>query len=335
MSEIKLPDDYEVEGQMDIYDVLGEDITISNKLIAVSKVFATAIKQMNLSEWKTFIYSLTKIKWMQKNPNIVKLDKKELADLIGIKSDSDHISGDVKRAIGNLPRNSFLSFENDSGWVNGCFITQVACFKHVVRVKFDDDYLSLFEELNKDKNYITMWSEDLFSMSSERSILLYEELRLYSDTRKTNTRIFSTKDFKQLFGIPKTGKGSYMNDGHFQRTRFETKVIQPLCDDLAKCRMINLNVGEDGKFYRKIKNKYGYVVGYEFSWTVSSHPNVASGTEINQISKEIDKDPQLLKVAKDIINGKKKEKKNSFNNFEQRNYNFAELEKLIAFKGDS
>lgn len=323
MQDNRLPNDYECDNQMSIYDYL-EEPEMDNSLIAVSKVFAAAIKQMSLAEWKTVIMGLTHIKWNEQNKRYVRLDKSELAKVVGVNSDSDHLSQDLKRSIGKLPMHSFLEFQDGNDWVNGCFITQVACYKNMVRLAFSEDYLPLFQELNKENNYITMWADDLFKMSSERSILFYEDLRLHSDTRKENSRIYGVKDLKTMFGIPKDGEGSYMRkSGHFDRPAFEKYVIDPICKDLADCSMINLSVCEDGKPYRKIKNKHGNVLGYEFQWTISLHPKVATAEELKMISEN----PEVVKVAKDILKGNKKKK--SFNNFEQNKYDFEELEKKL------
>ena len=322
----RILDNYEVDGQMSIYDLFDDPLE-SNPLIAVSRIFAKSIKQMNLAEWKTFVMALTQIRWTEQNKHFVRLDKKDLAEKVGVRSDPDHLSGDLKRAIGKLPAHSFIEIQKEDDWVSGCFINQVACYKNIVRVSFTEAYMPMFQELNKEKNYITMWADDLFKMKSERSILFYEELRLHSDTTQVNNRIFSTKDIKLLFNIPKDGKGSYMRkDGHFDRQAFEKKVIYPLCDDLEQCRMINLVMQEDGKPFRKVK-KHGYVMGYEFSWVVSTHPAVATAEEMKQIQES----PEVVKVAKDIINGQKKPKKTV--HFElERDYDFAQIEKDLLKK---
>lgn len=322
-------EDYQVDGQMNIYDYFEEPV--NSPLIAVSKIFAAAIKQMNLAEWKTVVFALTHIKWNEANKNYVRLDKKELAKLIGIKSDINHLSQDIKRSIGQLPTHSFIEFQDEDKWVNGCFITQIACYKNIVRVKFDDSYMPLFQELNREKNYITMWAEDLFKLKSERSILFYEDLRLHCDTRKENTRTYSVKDFKKLFSIPKDGKGSYMRkDGHFDRQSFERYVIRPLCDELKSCRMIQLCVEPDGKFYNKVKNNHGNVLGYKFTWNISEHPAVATAEEVKQIQDRVDKNPEVLKVAKDLLNGKKKKpKENGFDNFNHHDYDYTEIQRVM------
>lgn len=300
--------DYEVEGQISIFDIYEQDY--QSPMIAVSKVFAAAIKQMNLKEWKTFVYGLTQIKWTEQNRNVIRLDKWKLVEILGINSDADHVSEHLRRDIGKLPIHSFIEItDKDKGiWENGNFIERIGCYKEYVRLVFTPYYMPLFQELNKDRSYITLWAEDLFQMTSERSILFYEDLRLHSDTTKVNTRTFGVKDLKKMFNIPKDGKGSYMRkDGHFDRPAFEAKVIGPLCDDIEKCAMINLIVQEDGKPYRKVKY-HGRVIGYEFCWTVSNHPAVATAEEVQHIQERVDKDPQVLKVAKDIVTGDKKKK---------------------------
>lgn len=322
----ELPDDYECEGQMSIYDLFEDPLDL-NPLIAVSKVFAKSIKQMNLKEWKTFVYALTQIKWTEQNKHFVRIDKKALANVIGIHSDPDHLSQDLRRAIGKLPVHSFIEIQNDNDWISGCFISQVACYKNIVRITFADAYMPLFEELNKERNYITMWAEDLFKMRSERSILFYEDLRLHSDTRATNSRIYSTRDLKQLFSIPKEGKGAYMkSNGHFNRTEFENKVIHPLCDDLENCAMIKLVRQADGKPFAKVK-KHGYVVGYEFTWDCSTHPAVASATEL----KQIEQDPAVIKVAKDILKSNHASNKKYHHELE-RDYDFEQIEAELIGK---
>jgi stalled ribosome alternative rescue factor ArfA len=187
-----------------------------------------------------------------------------------------------------------------------------------VRIRFDDEYLSLFGGLDKD--YITMWGGDIFGMRSSRSVAFYEDLRLNSDTRTTSHKGFGIQEFKKMFNIPKDGKGSYMRkDGHFDRPAFEKKVIEPLCEDLKRCRMINLLVQPDGNYYKKIKMG-NRVMGYEFYWTVTDRPGIAPAIEMLETKQAIEKNPEIAKVANDLVHrGKKKQpKKNSYNNYEQR-----------------
>lgn len=344
MQDLRIPSDY--EGQISLFDYF-EEPKESNPLIAVSKIFAAAKKQMSLAEWKTFVFALTKIKWKSESKDdqgknsiiepssdkqlmnkAVVLSKKEVAEKIGLVADDDHLSVNLKRTIGDLWKHSELNFENNKEWANGAFITNVICNKkNQVIIVFNGMYLPLFQELDKEKNYITMWADDLFSMNTERSIIFYEELRLHSDTSKENSKIYGIKELKDLFNIPKE---AYMRkDNHFDRTAFEKRIIEPLCEDMKKCSMINLTMNEDGKLYKKVKSK-GKVLGYEFQWVVSTHPKVATAKEV----KSLNQNPEELKIAKDIKKGKtKKKSQNNFNNFEQHQYSkqeMSELEKLLV-----
>ena len=297
--------------QMTVEEVFNEEV--KPNLFAVSRVFAEARKQMNLKEYKTFTYALSNISWKEECPDVFYLDKKEVAQICGIHSDSNHLSQDLMNEIGEMPIHSFIKFADKDKdlYVNGCFVNTIASFKNKIRIRMNQDYLSLFGELDKD--YITMWSGDIYKMSSERSVKFYELLRENSDTRlDIQEGIIGIKKLKELFNIPKEGKGSYMRtekNGGFDRSAFEKYVIDPLCEDLSKTDMITLIVQSSGKYYEKIK-KHGRVVGYRFQWLLSMRPQVATAKELDDLKKVIEKNPKVEKVALDILKGQKKLKKN-------------------------
>lgn len=305
---------------------------VKPNLFAVSRIFAEARKQMTIAEHKTLVYALSQIRWKEKCPDTLYLDKKELAKVVGINSDIDHLSADLNRSIGEMPKHSFLRFsDKDKGmYLNGNFVRTVAMFKNVVRIRLEEEFLGLFGNL--ETNYLTMWSEDVFRMKTERAVLFYELLRDNSDTRLVqNTGTVSIRKFKELFDIPATGKGSYLTkDGHFARTHFERKVIDPICEELTKTKMIQLILQPDGRYYEKVK-RGGRVIAYKFFWTVSLHPAVASAEEVRELQERVDQDPQMLKIAKDILKGEKKRagKRNQFNEFQQNEYDWNQLESEI------
>lgn len=253
--------------------VLYCDVAFPQSLVAVSKVFAQARKSMNAAELKTFIYALSSVDWRSNAPNVVYLDKKKLAEILDINSDYNHLSGNLKRAICKLPEHSLLEFEGANGYYSkGFFIYRLDIQRNYVRLKFDDEWLSAFGNLERD--YITLWSSDIFGMKSERSIAFYENLRLNSDTRITNSRIYTVKNLKDMFRIPFEGSGSYVKpDGKFNRPVFEERVIDPLIDDLLGCRMIQLLPYEDDSYCKKIKDG-NKVLGYEVQWVVNNPKNI-------------------------------------------------------------
>ena len=322
--------DDQIDGQMS----LGDLFQPPERLFAVSRIFSRARKNMALAEQKAFVYALSQLNFKEEaKSNVVYVDKKTLAEIVGINSDPDHLSINLKRAIGNLSVHSFIEISDaDRGlYDSGVVVSRVTMFKNRVRIKFEEDYLALFTGLTT--NYITMWSTDIFQMGSKRSVQFYELLRQLTDTRlDVNEHGWGVRQLKEMFDIPKEGKGSYMRkDGHFDRPAFEKYVLDVLCKDLEGCKMIKLVVQPDGRYYEKVK-RGNRVVGYRFYWTFTSHPAVASASEVHEIQQRVDKNPQLLKVAKDIVKGEKRgsgSKKNAFNNFEQNEYDWDELEKEI------
>lgn len=325
-------DDYECDGQLSIDDIL--ECNIPEELIGVSKIFARAKKEMSLAEYKTFVYSLTKFRFKECNKPFIYLDKKILGEVLGIHSDNNHLSQDIFDNIKELPKHSFIEIsDRDKGiFDSGCIITRITSLKNQFRIKYDDEYLKLFSNL-QDGEYITLWSSDILSMKSSRSIDFYEYLREHTDTRDAvNKGIISIKLIKEMFNIPKEGKGSYMREkGGFDRANFEKRVIDPLFEDLANCKMITPVKQANGKYFEKVK-KGNRVIGYCFFWTYSAYPRVASANEVKEIKECVDKNPEVLKVAKDIVNGQKKEKKtkkNSFTDVHQREYDYEDFEKML------
>ena len=324
----------QIDGQLSIDDAVNPN----DRLFAVHRIFARARKDMSLAEQKAFVYALSSLKFKEEaKTNYVYMDKKALGRALGIESDPDHLSVNLYRALKDLPKHSYIdiALEDKDYYESGVIITRLAMFKNVVRIKFEPEYLKLFTGLSS--NYITMWSSDIFTMTSNRTVRFYEELRqLTYNKNDINQHGWSTRKLKEMFNIPKDGKGSYMRqNGHFDRTSFERYVIDPLCDDLKNCKMSNLVMQPDGKYYEKVKNGTR-VDGYRFYWTFTSHPGVATAAEVHELQERVDKDPELLKVAKDIVKGEKKRKKranapdqNPFNQFEQNTYDFDELEREI------
>ena len=307
--------DNQYEGQISINDLFAPP----ERLFAVSRIFARARKEMSLNEQKAFVYALSQFKFTEEaKTNFIKLDKKTLANVLGIHSDPDHLSVDLFDEVKLLPDHSKIEIANKDKdfFASGFVVTSIVSFKNFIRVRFNEDFLPLFTNLST--NYITMWSMDIFKMTSKRSIQFYEFLRQITDTREeVNQTGLGIKALKEMFDIPKDGKGSYMRkDGHFDRPAFEKYIIDPLCADLQKCKMINLIMQPDGKPYEKVK-RGNRVDGYRFYWTLSEHPAVATAKEVKELQERVDKNPEILKLAKDIVNGEKKPKKKAFNSFEE------------------
>lgn len=319
-------DSTEVEGQLTFEDILDPP----ERMVAVSQIFARARKQMSLAEQKTFVLALSQIEWTKgpnEQSNVVCIDKKKLQAALGYKSDSTDISENMWREIKDLAPHSHIEIaDRDKDiYESGMVITRISRRNSwaYYRVKFEEDYFPLFTGLGS--KYITLWSLDIFKMTTKRAVQFYELLRTmsyskYETSPNTFTYGFGVKYLKEMFDIPMTGEGSYMREkGGFDRTNFERRVLDPICADLTKTKMIQLVIQPDGKPYEKV-HRGKRVAGYQITWTISHRPQVADASEVKEIAERVDKNPQVLKVAKDILNGEKKQKKsttpNGFNNFE-------------------
>lgn len=340
--------DDEIEGQMTIADLFEPP----ERLVAVSKIFARARKQMSLAEQKTFVLALSQLDWTKKpeeQNNVVHINKKTVEKVLAYESDSTDMSEHVWRAIKGIALHSNIEFEDEDRdfFDSGMFITRITRRKtwNYYRVKFEEEYFPLFTGLGRD--YITMWSMDIFRMTSKRSVHFYELLRQMSySAHEESPNVFSygwgVKALKEEFGIPKDGKGSYMrssDNGGFNRSAFEGKFLDPMCDDLTKTKMIQLIIQSDGKAY--VKEKSGRRVrGYRFYWSLSLRPAIAEAHEVREITERIDQDPKLLKALKNTIEVEKeppkkpRPKKKTGMDFEQREYDFDALEEALTVNLD-
>ena len=312
---------------------------LENKgLIAISNTLARAKDGMTMQERKLMAIYLAKIEWKNLNKNLeIWVEKSEIMKLLDSKMDSTDQSVYLRNLAQSMVRHSELHFDgkDKNEWEDMPLFTRRKSTKNKLMIEIYHGAAALLMGLECE--YITLFLADILNFDSNidgnRAYKLYEYLRLYSDTRKMNTKIISTKEFKELFGIPEDGKNSYMRkDGTFDRNNFEKKVIEPVLEMVGKCNHVVLhNYGTDknGKliYFKKIK-KHNVVQGYELTYTINKYPKKIKRETIIDVQAK----PDVLKVAQDVMESKKKpksENKNKFNNFHQRTYNNEELEKLI------
>lgn len=288
--------------QMTIEECFQEEVVPN--LFGVSSIFTEARRNMTLNEYKAFTLALSHHDWTQPCPDTLYLDKDEVIKAVGIETDIDHESYNLMRSIGDMPRNSFLKFadKDKNLYVNGCFVVTIASFRKRVRIRLNPDYLGLFGCLSgKERRYITMWSGDIFRMKTERAVLFYELLRDNSDTRMAvNVGTVSIRKFKEMFNIPERGKGSYTRNDekhHFNRSEFEKRVIDPVCEELARTEMITLMLTPNGNLYEKVK-RGNRVIAYKFYWTIQDPKPKLEEPEPEEVevieAAEVEAQPEYL-----------------------------------------
>lgn len=304
-------------------------------LIAISKTLARAKDGMSMQEKKLMAICLSKIEWKSVANNLeIWMDKKEIMELLGSTIDSSDQSVYLRKLAQETVRHSELHFsgKDKDEWEDMPLFTRRKSTKNQLMMELYQGAADLVQGLECE--YITLFLRDILRFDSNidglRAYTLYEHLRMNSDNRRTNTRIISTKEFKELFNIPKDGKGSYMREnGGFDRTNFEKRVIEPVLKMLGACEHVVLH--ERGRkpngeplYYTKIK-KHGLVQGYELMYTINKYPRAIKPETIIDVQEN----PVDLKIAQDVKEGKKKPKKNKFNNFDGRKYDFNNLESQL------
>lgn len=310
--------------------------TENTGLIAFSKAFARASNNMTMQERKLCAIYLSKLRWTNTNNDLeIWIDKREIMEKLGSKIDSSDQSAYLRKLAQNMVHHAEIHFDGADAeeWEDMPLFTRRKSTRGKLMVELYRGIMPHLEGLQQQRDYITIWLQDILvcpsNIDGQRAAKLYEDLRLHSDTRGTNKRVLSTKDIKEMFNIPKDGKGSYMRtkeQGGFNRAAFEKYVLDPVFAILAKCQHVALcDYGKDAKgkpvYYTKVKQG-GRVQGYQMEYYINMYPNkIRKDTLIDVQAK-----PEVLKVAQDIIDSKKaaaksgagKPKPNTFNNFHQR-----------------
>lgn len=259
-------------------DAKQEEFRQTNRMIAVSKAFARAYKEMSTAEWRLFLFALSKLDWKNENSNEIELERLDVENLLGICANPSDLTQHLRRSIGQISKHSWIEIADKDKqlYESGQIINYIWINRCTIMLRFTPEFLPMFSDLYKCKGeFITLWADDLLQMSSYRSVILYEHLRLHSDTRKLNHTLISTIELKKILNIPWKGRGAYLQpDGKFNRTMFEKGVLQPIVKDLLKCKMIELVQYDDGRYWKKIMDKrYGTVEGYQFTYKINQKPN--------------------------------------------------------------
>ena len=160
-----------------------------------------------------------------------------------------------------------------------------------ITAKVNEEYKYILNEVTK--NFTRFELEEFVSLDSKYAKTLY---RLLKQFRTTGLLRIGITDFKRLLGVPK----SYTN------MKIGQKIINPSVKALtAHFKNLSCKTLYERKPGRPVK-------GYEFTFTPEKAP------------KKIQKQADLEKPAK-----QNQKPKNSFHNFDQRSYDYDELERAL------
>lgn len=263
------------EKDFEIVTKMEDSNSLRNQMVAISKSLASTQIAWALEQRKLFYMCLTKIAWQKdgNNPEI-KLDKQEITETLKLKLDRKHKNQYLRKAFSKLSDKSKVHWTdpNDSEiWMDGWLIVGVRSTRSEIIVMFNNYYMPHLQNLAQ--SYITFLTDDIYSFKSRFSYILFHELRLHCDTRRTNLRTYTTMQLKELFGL---SKDDYVRkDGKFDRYSFEKKVLDVAIEEINHTQMIQIQPlpemeatpKKPNKLYEKIK-KGGLVVGYRLKYIV-------------------------------------------------------------------
>ena len=248
--------------------------SLKDQVIAITRNLAKAQINWTVEERKLFAMVLTKINWKGSgNSNIVELKKSEILECLNLKINIHAQSTYIRKAFQKLARDSEVHWTDPKDrerWMDAPLILSRASERGKIYVEINPHFMPHLEELIKDKSFITMFSTDMYHFSSRFTYALFDELRLHYDSRfLTNTRFYTTKELKKLFGLKK--KDYTRKDGTFKRFEFEQRTIDVAVKEINEGEMMSILPaflkGEKWKFYQK-RYENNRVVGYEFKYTV-------------------------------------------------------------------
>lgn len=257
--------------------------TLSNQMVAMGKALMRAKKLMSIEERKLLIMALTKMRWNERDNSLtVRMSKVEIAEILEWSQTKK-----LKQLANNLMIHSKIEFakQDEEFWKSSMLIIDVETQERgILDITFNPGYRDLLENLSKDRDFVTIWANDVYKFNSVYAYLLFEDLRLHSDTRHTNWRTYTTRELKELFDMPESGKGSYMhfdkrqNKEVFNRTLFEKKVLEQVIKEINQTEMLKIkwfagceaSEKKPNALYQKEK-KNGYVAGYTFKYDIYTH----------------------------------------------------------------
>ena len=162
----------------------------------------------------------------------------------------------------------------------------------IITAKVNEEYKYILNEVTR--NFTRFELQEFISLDSKYSKTLYRLLKQY---RTTGVYVISLEEFKRLVSVPK----SYTN------MRIYDKIIKPCVKTLTRYfDNLSCEVQYEAKRGRPVK-------GYKFTFTP-------------------EKRQKQLQQGSDQKQQTKKKTGNKFHNFEQREYDYTEIEKRLREK---
>ena len=255
-------------------DINYKPVVREDAYFGVSKKASIDMVRFNGKEWRALAYILKHIDFTKPLPTEpIYIDKKELAEAIGIFTDYNNRANWLKKDIGNLVMHSVVDvIIDEEGNTIQISLLQAAgpISRNQYVVQFTESAKPFFGDL-RDGEYVNLLAYDFDKLNDDRAIQLYNLMRLKTKYEKGKKPygewVLYANKLKQMFNIPFSGRGAYMDKDGFNRRNFELKVIKPALERIDQNSKLIKLIHNDTEevLYEKIKTKVGGT-GYRIKW---------------------------------------------------------------------
>lgn len=238
--------------------------SLKNKLVAMSNQLAKSQIRWTLISKKLFVMTLTKLKWNGCiNDEEIEIDKAEIMNALGNTQREKNASTYLRSEFKKMMTDSYIQWtktKDGEEYEDGFLFTNVRSNKYSIFVTINKKYKKELENLVSKYTYFL--ADDVYDFKSGYSYDLFKILNTLYDKRVfKNTRDFTTKQLKEVFGL---SINDYVRkDGTFDRYNFEKYCIVKAVDEINDGHMVQIL--DWGK--RKRGNQ---VVGYYFTYVVKT-----------------------------------------------------------------
>jgi hypothetical protein len=216
--------------------------SVMNQTVALSRAVARAFCPWDNIQKKIFVMMLTKIRWTEENNNnIVFLEKEEMMKALDLNMTTRDFAKLLKGEMTSMVKSAYLTWrprDDDLGFGGGMIITTYEYRNGLLTIEINKNFMPHLEGFVKANGdsvvpFLTFWSNDVYALKQKHSLKLYEELRTYGNTARTELdpcqRDYTTKQLKTLLGLDEEaymrGKKTGDKTAGFDRTNFERKCL--------------------------------------------------------------------------------------------------------------
>ena len=228
-----------------------------DKLVRMSN--ALVRKNLNIThrQSKLFMAALSQLDPFGKNDPVIRLNKRDLFEKLGIEKDTGRYMI-IKKDLRMLVKESFVDLTKtpeDGDWygkMGVLFKSLETSYKSPeYQLKVNEDFLSELQYLKK--NYTTMELDEIISFDSLYTHRLYQYICSWNDKGEC---FLTTDQLREIFGLEK--EDYVTKEGRFQRYNFEKRTLDVAIEEINEKTKIRIGC-EKFKKGRLVK-------GYDFFW---------------------------------------------------------------------